>query len=740
MKARILLVLLLLPASPPARLSAQDLATVRFTVGSAGALDSVRRLGIDVVEIRPRADRQVDLVAVAGPDDRARLAARGWLVSEVPRGPEAAAMETARAARGAAAFTVYRDFDDPTRGVAAWLRAFDAARANVTLDSIGASVLGRPLLAAKIGPPNDDPGRPNVLYLATYHAREWAATEMALRLLTWLADSLPLLPDAGLLATRDVWVLPVVNPDGYQFTFSSQRLWRKNRASNSDGSFGVDLNRNHNAFWGFDEAGSSGAMPSEVYRGTAVSSEPEVRAVEAFHRAHPPVASISYHTYTGAVLYPWGHANGILTGDDAVFRALAGSDDAPPIIDNIPGSINAYYHPGPAWHLYPTNGEYAAYAYRAFRTFAFTVELTSGCCVGGNYYGFEFPDDEALLDRMFRDNLPFAFGLLKAADNITAATVPPGAHLPVPQIESFWPRVRALVNAPSSPSGLLMDVAVDSGIVALRTALRDSLGIGRRYVRVEASDSFLVDARAVRLPSEALVGEVLVRDGAELSATPWTGFAREGPGFGSAMAWRGFGDTLTSPAINVAGRQNLKLYFWTRHYGSIFNQQIRGRVQLSVNGGPWSSIHQLVGAAPEWYPVAVTLPVAPGQSVLRVRFLSDNMDLWVDAVAVAAADASVSRLFNRLSQLPAPAIEVSANPVRAAPLTLRWLPATGTARVDVFSITGSRVNSVSLAPDPGRWVWDLTSADGRPVANGAYYLLLTLSDGSVARRRLLVAR
>ena len=729
----------LLAAWPADRLAAQDLATVRFTVAGPAALDSVRRMGIDVVEFRPRADRQVDLVAVAGSNDRARLAAAGWLPVEVARGPAAAAMEAARVARGAAAFTVYRDFDDPVRGVAAYLRAFAAARSNITLDSIGASVQGRPLLAAKIGAPNDDPSRPNVLFLATYHAREWAATEMALRLVGWLADSLPLLPNAGLLASRDVWVIPVVNPDGYQFTFSSQRLWRKNRAANGDGSFGVDLNRNHAAYWALDDAGSSGVPQSEIFRGVAAASEPEVRAIEAFHRAHPPTASISYHTYTGTVLYPWSHVSGLRTGDDAVFRALAGSDEAPAIRDNLPGSLNSYYHPGPGWHLYPTNGEYTGYAYRAFRTFAFTVELTAGCCVNGAYYGFEFPDDEALLNQVFRDNLPFAVGLLQAAGNMGAATIPAGAVPAAPQIESVWPRLRALVRSPTPPS-LFVDVAVDSGIVANRSALRDSLGVGRYFVRMEAVDSFLLDPLAVRMPSEALAGELLLRDGAEQPATPWTGFTREGPGYASDMAWRGSSDTLTSPPIGVTARQNLRLYFWTRHDGSVFAQQARGQIQLSTDNGPWITVQQLLGAAPAWYPVAVTLPVSPAATTIRVRFVAEGMTWWIDAVAVAAADPAVSRLFNRVAQLPPPAIEVSANPVRAAPLTLRWLPGTGTARLEMFSLTGSRVNSVNLSPDPGRFVWDLTTGEGRQVANGAYFIVLTLSDGTVARRRLVVAR
>ena len=564
--------------------AAQELSLVRFTIAGSAALDSARRLGLDLVEVRPRADRRLDLLAVVTLRDRALLVSRGWIPAEVPRSPAAASLEVRRATQGAAAYTVYRDFDDPVRGVAAYLRAFAASHANVTVDSIGATALGRPILAAKIGAATDDPGHANVVYMATYHAREWAATEMALRLMAYLADSLPSQPGgAALLASRDVWVIPVVNPDGYQYTFSATRLWRKNRRGNPDGSFGVDLNRNHAGLWGFDDAGSSSIPNAETYRGPSAASEPETRAIEAFHRAHPPAASITYHSYTGAVLYPWSHVNGVRTGDDAIFRALAGTDMAPAILDSLPGSINSYYHPGPGWHLYPTNGDYTTWAYRAFRTAAFTVELTSGCCVAGAYYGFEFPDSEPMLARMAKDNLPFALGLLGAAGSISTATVAPGAVVAAKQFESVWPELRVLLDVPAPASGAAVDVATDSSVVGFTLALRDSLGAGRRFARASVADALVIDARAVRLPVDGLSAEILVRDGAELPTSPWHGFRRASPGFEGASAWSGYLDTLLSPPINVAGRSNLSLYFWTRHGGSIFTQQSRGHVQVSAD-------------------------------------------------------------------------------------------------------------------------------------------------------------
>jgi hypothetical protein len=92
-----------------------------------------------------------------------------------------------------------------------------------------------------------------------------------------------------------------------------------------------------------------------------------------------------------------------------------------------------------------------------------------------------------------------------------------------------------------------------------------------------------------------------------------------------------------------------------------------------------------------------------------------------------------------VAQAPA-AISVNQNPVVAAPVVLHWPTPGGVARVDVFTITGEPVTFVTFPSDVGRWQWDLTNLAGVPVANGAYYIVVTLSDNSRLQRRLLLAR
>jgi hypothetical protein len=335
------------PARPPA--GGEALVIVRVEGGS-DSLDAraLARLGFDVV-----GGRAGERLVVVDSAERARLERLGvrTTVLRAPRAPGAARRPgdppdapAAPPARqpDAAQSGVYRSFDDPRRGVRVWLDSVvQASAGRARLDTLGRSVEGRPILAVKLGGAGDDPARPNVLFLATYHAREWAATEMALRLVRHLA----LTPAPGarldsLLRRRDVWVVPVVNPDGYEHSHTTTRLWRKNRRPlgvvAGGVAFGVDLNRNHAVRWGLDDFGSSPNPRSEVYRGPAAASEPETQAIERLHERHPPVVALSYHTYAGQLLHPPGGGRGSSPGTRACSRRSAGTEERPAVRDRLP--------------------------------------------------------------------------------------------------------------------------------------------------------------------------------------------------------------------------------------------------------------------------------------------------------------------------------------------------------------------------------------------------------------------
>lgn len=705
----------------PTGVAAQELRLAQVEIGGRAGLDSLARLGFEVASVQVVNGRARATVVVS---DRtaAGLARAGYAVLAAAGPLELRIADT---------FQVYRSFEKPVVGIRATLQAWAAADTLFHLDSIGASIEGRPLLAVKIGAAADAPGRPNVLFMATHHAREWASTEMAMKLIRWIADSLP----RAVLAQRDIWVIPVQNPDGYQFTFTDTRLWRKNRRLNGDGSYGVDMNRNYPGFWGIDEVGSSNLPFSEIYRGTAAASEPETQAIVAFHAAHPPVLSVSYHTYSGLVLYPWGHRTGEQAPDRTLFQALAGTDLRPAVSDNVPNSFLTYYHPGPGWNLYPTNGEYTDWAYRAYGTIAFTPELTSGCCTpdSGLFYDFRFPDDAVLLERMFRDNLPFAVSVIAAAGDLRTAVGASGLMPAAPRFESLWPESWLVLDA-AAPQPLGLSLRLSNGSVVPRGAQTDSLrrGVIRTVWRTDLRFDTL---RALRADGLGVQAELLSLSGAELTETGWTGWVRSGDALAGTYSWfTAASDTLTSPVVNLSGRTRVWLHFWTKYSGTTFAPAQRGVVQFSPDSGAtWTDVHAIVGDGSQWHPVRVDLPLAANARGARIRFVSRDFVWSVDGVGFASDSTVAFQAVAAVGDL-----EVSENPVRGTQVVFAWPAATGAARVAVYSYLGEELVAATVAAPNNEYAWDLT-VRGRPVVNGAYLVLVEV-DGHRYRRRLFVTR
>jgi hypothetical protein len=702
-----------------------QLRVVEVPVAGRASLDSLARLGFEVAAVRSEGGTLRAVIVVS--EETAPLLARG--------GFAAAPLAGARVTSGAAAdtFRNFHSFDKPGAGVRARLAAWAAADTLIHVDSIGASHQGRPILAVKLGTPGDAADRPNVLFLATHHAREWISTALALKLIRWLADSAALT-----IATHDVWVIPVENPDGYQYTFTSDRYWRKNRRLNPNGSYGVDPNRNYPAFWGLDEWGSSGNQLAETYRGTAPGSEPETQAVIAFHAAHPPVLSLSYHSYSGLVLHPWGFRAGQLAPDASRYQALAGTDLVPAILDHVPASSIDYYHPGPGWNLYSTNGEYTDWAYKTHGTIAFTVELTSGCCAQGNYYGFEFPDDSALVEQVFRDNLPFAQALIAASGNLALAPGASGLQPSGQRFVSLWPDSWLSLDA-GAPRPLSLTLRTGAGGLATRSAQTDSLlrGTLRTVWRTDLRGDVV---RALRADGTGVAGELLSLAGAEPLDAGWRGWWRDTVRVGGGYSWwtsAGLAaDTLTSPVVDLRGRTSVWLQLWTRHYGSTFTPEQRGIIQFSPDSGStWSDVAVIVGDGPSWYPMRVDLPQAADARGARVRFISRQFTWWLDAVGFATDATSAF-----LQLAAAVEAEVSENPVRSDQVVISWPAGTGNARVSIYTFTGEQLHATTVTAPSNEYVWDLTLGGGaRRVVNGAYIVVVEV-DGNRYRRRLFIAR
>jgi hypothetical protein len=684
------------------------------------------------------------VLVVADSADRARLEALGARVTIVrPPSRPPLRREGGDSARPpeVQATTVYRSFDDPRRGVRAWLDSLARANPRVRLDTLGFSHERRPILAVQIGQRDDAASRPNVIFMATYHAREWAATEMALRLVRHLAS--PPAPSArldSLLARRDVWVIPVVNPDGYEFTFTTDRLWRKNRrpppsAQVPLGRAGVDLNRNHSARWGADDEGSSPEPTSDIYRGPAPGSEPEVAAVERFHAQHPPVVSVSYHTFAGLLLYPPGWRFGLLPGDLGVYQTLAGTDERPAVRDLLPGApAHGYQRPQPAWRLYVANGEYTDYASERHGTLAFTPELTSGT-EGANFYGFEFPDDEGRLARLFEDNLPFALDAMEsAADPMRWASPTTGLTTQAVALESVWPFVRVRLRAKLAPSAVLRADGTPL-FSAVDTAA------GGRWMRRVVGAPFPGAPRpselSVVVPRDSARYRVLLTGGAERADSGWTlesGFAAVNGGLTGARAWRSTRDGfLRSPVVQLpADVDTVTVTLWARYTGGGTGPVPGARVLVSTDGGrSLVPLLSLGGEAPTWYPESRQVGGVRGRA-LQVAVLATSFFLELDEIAIvghlpragAGPDAVI-------------ALRSSDNPVRGDAVRFNWPFGGEAGDLLVYDFAGRLVWRTGVDGGTPEVTWEV----GRQaaLANGVYVVIARAGD-RVRRHTLYVLR
>jgi hypothetical protein len=198
-----------------------------------------------------------------------------------------------------------------------------------SIDSTNTTWEGRPIYFVKVSDnPNIDEAEPEVYYSAMHHAREPGSMQQLVYYIWYLLenynqDSLV----TSVVNNRELFFLPCVNPDGYLYNELTNPggfgYWRKNRRDNLDGTFGVDLNRNYDQFWGFDDIGSSPFTNSEVYRGPSPGSEPEVSMIKNFINGRNFKTAMDNHTYGNHLLYPWGHVPDLYTPDSAYYEALA---------------------------------------------------------------------------------------------------------------------------------------------------------------------------------------------------------------------------------------------------------------------------------------------------------------------------------------------------------------------------------------------------------------------------------
>lgn len=176
----------------------------------------------------------------------------------------------------------------------------------VKVITIGFSYEKRPLKVIKISDGNPNQINKQTVFIdAGCHAREWITISVALYCVQKLVEYNNLQRD--LLNRFEFYILPVVNPDGYEYTHTVNRYWRKTRRpiriqQLGKFNFGTDLNRNYDFHW---EAAPRSPQ-KYTFRGDKPFSEPETRALRNFLGTLDCKFYLTLHSHAQALCYPWG--------------------------------------------------------------------------------------------------------------------------------------------------------------------------------------------------------------------------------------------------------------------------------------------------------------------------------------------------------------------------------------------------------------------------------------------------
>jgi carboxypeptidase T len=262
------------------------------------------------------------------------------------------------------------------------LKAIAAAAPELaSVFSIGQSWQGRSISALRLNTSAKGAQaskKPGAVFMGTHHAREHLSTEVPLLIAKWIVENRGRADVKKLLEDRDVYFIPMVNPDGaeYDIAAGKYRWQRKNMRKNSDGSVGVDLNRNYDFRFGGE--GTSDEPGDDTYHGPSAFSEPESKAVKAFFEARPNLKTfISYHSFSELVLYPWGGADEPISDQRALkaYKAMA---------EKMAGWTG--YRAQQSSDLYVATGDTCDWSWEKRKVYSFTIELTPASQWAGGFY------------------------------------------------------------------------------------------------------------------------------------------------------------------------------------------------------------------------------------------------------------------------------------------------------------------------------------------------------------------
>ncbi|MBS1493469.1 MAG: immune inhibitor A [Bacteroidetes bacterium] len=622
---------------------------------------------------------------------------------------------------------------------------------------------------------NESATEPAVYFDALHHAREPISMEALLYYMYWLLDNYNTNAEAKYLVdNREIYFIPIVNPDGYAYNQQTNPngggSWRKNRRNNGS-CFGVDLNRNYSLGWGYDNSGSSPDPCSDTYRGPSANSEPESQAVKGLVDAVHPKISFSAHSVAGRYLNPFGYRD---------------SSVAYEIYSDFSSDFSAQndYLYGTVWQMldYLSNGTTRDYLH-SVGTYCWTPEMAGSgfwptvseiipLCnenlgplkyltwVGGAYAktqnfkllgkGYVEKTDTLSLEVSINNK-----GLSKTSKNVVVSVTSPYPNLTALNASVNYDSIsaRTIKKNTSNPFKF---------IVGNSAALMDEIKL---IITVKQENvTTTVDTVKVNVGKQS----VLFSDNAESGTSNWTSA-------GTGIMWdtsyispydgnKSFADsrygnsrnssnntfTLINP-ISLTGTLNPRIEFATRYATEAGFDY--ARIQISSNNGStWTSLPgrytTTVGGQPSysgnqsWVVDQINIAAYAGQSV-KIRFnyvtdagqpgdgfFFDNFKVlnYTVTTGVSQIGTEVPDRFSLKQNYPNPF-----NPVTKINYDL---PKAGFVTLKVYDVTGKVVaNLIRSEQKAGRYSIDFIANE---FPSGTYFYKLEAGDFSEVKRMVLI--
>jgi hypothetical protein len=622
---------------------------------------------------------------------------------------------------------------------------------------------------------NESATEPAVYFDALHHAREPISMEALLYYMYWLLDNYNTNPEAKYLVdNREIYFIPIVNPDGYAYNQQTNPngggSWRKNRRNNGS-CFGVDLNRNYSLGWGFDNSGSSPDPCSDTYRGPSANSEPESQAVKNLIDAVHPKISFSAHSVAGRYLNPFGYRDSSVAYE--IYSDFS-SDFS---------SQNDYLY-GTVWQMldYLSNGTTRDYLH-SVGTYCWTPEMAGSgfwptvseiipICnenlgplkyltwVGGAHAkmqnfkllgkGYVEKTDTLSLEVSVNNK-----GLSKTSKNVVVSIASPYPNLtPLNATVSYDSiQARTIKKNTTNPFKFIVTnsaVLLDE-IKLIITVKQENVTTTIDTVKVNVGKQAVIfsDNAENGIGNWASAGTGIMWDTSNIS--PYEGnksFADSRYGNSKNSTNNTF--TLTAPQ-NLSGTLNPRIEFATRF--AIEKGFDYARIQISSNGGStWANLPgkytTTVSGQPSytgnqsWVVDQINIAAYANQTV-RIRFnyvcdagqpgdgfFFDNFKIlnYLVSTGITQIGTEIPERFSLSQNYPNPF-----NPVTKINYSL---PKAGFVTMKIYDVTGKVVaNLISQNQNAGRYSVDFI---GNDFASGTYFYKLETNDFNEVKRMVLV--